>query len=252
MPNPKSDASVLEHELPMRWADLDELSHVNNVVYLDYASEARAVHVAAGDLDDRVVRAVSVEFLRPLLLSRTPLRVASSDDGGRLVQEIAPVTSTSPFARVTWSGPDTGLPASEPDAAVPGGGEPYEVAVRRSDLGPDDVATPIAVFEYAQEARIASVARVRGVGGAGGAGRFVVAQVDLTLGEPFAWGRENYPARTVVTRVGRSSFTVTTLFDEGRRGRADAVLVGFDLQAQRSRVLDDDERAALAEQLSPR
>lgn len=249
MPNPKSDVPVLEHELPMRWADLDELSHVNNVVYLDYASEARAVHVAAGDLRDRAVRAVSVEFLRPLLLSRTPLRVASSDDGARLVQEIAPVTSTSPFARVTWSGPDTDLGAGEVDPGVPGGGEPYEVAVRRSDLGPGDVATPIAVFEYAQEARIASVARVRGVGGAG---RFVVAQVDLTLGEPFAWQRESYPARTVVTRVGRSSFTVSTLFDEGRRGRADAVLVGFDLQAQRSRVLDDDERAALAEQVSPR
>lgn len=229
----------------MRWADLDELSHVNNVVYLDYASEARAVHVAAGELADRTARSISVEFLRPLLLSRTPLRVTSSDDGGRLVQEIAPVTSTSPFARVTWS--DAG--AGEPDVEVPGGGAGYEVAVRRSDLGPGDVATPIAVFEYAQEARLASVARVRAGGGAGG---FVVAQVDLTLGEPFTWQREPYPARTVVTRVGRSSFTVTTLFDEGRRGRAEAVLVGFDLQAQRSRVLDDDERAVLTEQLSPR
>lgn len=227
----------------MRWADLDELSHVNNVVYLDYASEARAVHVAAGELADRPARSISVEFLRPLLLSRTPLRVTSTDDGSRLVQEIAPATSASPFARVTWSD------ALAPEGDVPGGGEGYDVAVRRSDLGTGDVATPIAVFEYAQEARIASVARVRG---AGGAGRFVVAQVDLTLGEPFGWQREPHPARTVVTRVGRSSFTVTTLFDEGRRGRADAVLVGFDLQAQRSRVLDDDERAALSEQLSPR
>lgn len=227
----------------MRWADLDELSHVNNVVYLDYASEARAVHVAAGELADRTARSISVEFLRPLLLSRTPLRVTSTDDGSRLVQEIAPATSAAPFARVTWSD------APAPDGDVPGGGEGYDVAVRRSDVGTGDVATPIAVFEYAQEARIASVARVRG---AGGAARFVVAQVDLTLGEPFAWQREPYPARTVVTRVGRSSFTVTTLFDEGRLGRADAVLVGFDLQAQRSRVLDDDERAVLTEQLSPR
>ena len=82
----------------MRWADLDELSHVNNVTYLDYAHEARAVHVAAGELADRAVGAVSVEFLRPLLLSRTPLHVTSSDDGVRLVQEIGPATSTSAWA----------------------------------------------------------------------------------------------------------------------------------------------------------
>jgi hypothetical protein len=53
-----------------------------------------------------------------------------------------------------------------------------------------------------------------------------------------------------VTHVGRSSFRLTTLFDEGRLGRADAVLVGFDLSTQRSRVLEDQERAVLLEQVS--
>ena len=28
--------------IPMRWADIDQLNHVNNVVYVDYAMEARA------------------------------------------------------------------------------------------------------------------------------------------------------------------------------------------------------------------
>lgn len=232
----------------MRWADLDELSHVNNVTYLDYAHEARAVHVAAGELADRAVGAVSVEFLRPLLLSRTPLHVTSSDDGTRLVQEIRPATSTSAFARVTWAEhPDDGPAAG----ASAGAGDPYEVRVRRSDLGAGDVSSTTAVFEYAQEARIATVGRLRGATGAGGAARFVVARVDLTLGEPFAWRTEPYLARTEVTHVGRSSFRLTTLFEDGTHGRADAVLVGFDLSTQRSRVLDDDERRVLESGLSP-
>ena len=141
----------------MRWADLDELSHVNNVTYLDYAHEARAVHVAAGELADRAVEAVSVEFLRPLLLSRTPLHVTSADDGTRLVQEIRPATSTSAFARVTWAEHADDGPAA---GASAGAGDPYEVRVRRSDLGAGDVSSTTAVFEYAQEARIATVGRI--------------------------------------------------------------------------------------------
>jgi acyl-CoA thioesterase FadM len=227
----------------MRWADLDELSHVNNVVYLDYAHEARTVHVARGELENRRVGAVGVEFLRPLLLSRTPLQVRSVDDGERLVQEVAPATSATPFARVTWA-------ASAPDEEpAPAGGEPFALRVRHSDLGADGLATVTKVFEYAQEARIVSVGRIRGAVSATTA-RFVVARVDLTVGEGFSWRPEPYPARTVVTHVGRSSFRLTTLFDEGRLGRADAVLVGFDLSTQRSRVLEDEERAVLLEQVS--
>lgn len=227
----------------MRWADLDELSHVNNVVYLDYAREARAVHVRGGDLEDRPVGAVGVEFLRPLLLSRTPLQVRSTDDGERLVQEIGPATSRTPFARVTWGAAD---PSQEP---APAGGEPYDVRVRVADLGVDGTVSTTKVFEYAQEARIQTVGRLRSLAERGAA-RFVVARVDLTLGEAFAWRLEPYPARTAVTHVGRSSFRLTTLFDDGRHGRADAVLVGFDLATQRSRVLEDAERAALLEQVS--
>ena len=29
------------YECPVRWADLDALGHVNNVVYVDYLQEAR-------------------------------------------------------------------------------------------------------------------------------------------------------------------------------------------------------------------
>ncbi len=238
MPEP---TTPLVHDLPMRWADLDQLGHVNNVTYVDYAAEARAVHVADGVLQDRPARTVSVEYLRPLLLSSTPVRVTSVDDGERLVQEIAPATATTPFARATWH--DEPLPDLAPVAS----GETYDLRVRRSDLGPDGDATVEALFEFAQEARIVSVVRVAGTAGSG---RYVVARVDVRRGGPFTWGAATTRARSVVTRVGRSSFTVTTLFDDGRQGRADAVLVGFDLETQRSRVLGAEERAVLEAQLS--
>ncbi len=220
----------------MRWADLDELSHVNNVVYLDYAVQARAAHVAAGELLDAPVGSVSVEYLRPLLLRRVPVVVATRTVDDVLVQEIAPAGADVPFARVT------SRPRAELQTLDTGQGEPYAVRVRHSDLGVDGTVTVSKVFEYAQEARIASVVRARGVASPG---RFVVARVDLTVGEPFAWRPEPYAAETAVTHVGTSSFTVSTLFEGGRYGRTDAVLVGFDLQAQRSRPLTDDERAAL-------
>ncbi len=59
---------------PMRWADLDQLGHVNNVVYVDYLQEARVdmlrVHAPdarAGRLADGVVVVRhDVEFVTPL------------------------------------------------------------------------------------------------------------------------------------------------------------------------------------------
>lgn len=235
----------LVHDLPMRWADLDQLGHVNNVTYVDYASEARAVHVAAGELPDRTVTTLTMEYLRPLLLSRAPVRVTSVDDGERLVQEIAPATSASPYARATWHTEPL------PTVDLSGVGETYDLRVRRSDLGTDGDVTAEALFELAQEARIASIARAAKTSdGTAGSGRYVVARVDVERGSAFTWGAEATVARSTVTRVGRSSFTVTTLFDEGRQGRADAVLVGFDLQTQTSRVLGAEERAVLEAQLA--
>lgn len=228
----------LIHDLPMRWADLDELGHVNNVVYVDYALEARAAHVRAGDLPALEVASATVEFLRPLLLSERPVRVRSTMVADELVQEIAPVGAASPFARVTTRATAATL-AARPDA-----GADYRLRVRGSDLGPDGAATLTRVFEYAQESRIAALRRLHEEHGA--MGRFVVARVDVVLAEPFTWRAEPYRARTSITHVGRSSLTLGTDFEEGRLGRSDAVLVGFDLATQRSRVLEDAEREILS------
>ena len=60
------DRPVHEIHIPMRWADLDQLNHVNNVVYVDYAMEARAQLVDDGHLDAGLpIRHVRVDFMRP-------------------------------------------------------------------------------------------------------------------------------------------------------------------------------------------
>ena len=58
----------------MRWADLDLLGHVNNVVYVDYLQEARVDMFRVSASDDRaddlaegvVVVRHEVTYLRPL------------------------------------------------------------------------------------------------------------------------------------------------------------------------------------------
>ena len=63
------------YECPMRWADLDLLGHVNNVVYVDYLQEARvdllrhhgpAAHASGGLAEGVVVVRHEVQYAAPL------------------------------------------------------------------------------------------------------------------------------------------------------------------------------------------
>lgn len=66
----------------MRWADLDSLNHVNNVVYLDYAAESRAILIEDGVVgaDERVQRMAVVEVKRgKATFEPFPLRLRHSD-----------------------------------------------------------------------------------------------------------------------------------------------------------------------------
>jgi len=224
----------------MRWADLDSLNHVNNVVYLDYAAESRAMLVDEGVLDVRPVRRIVVEFLHPLLLSRRPVHMTSTVDGDELVQEIRPVPDASPFARVT-----TTLGEPERMPAAPSHADALPCQVRRSDLGPDGVVTKVKVFELLQEARILLIAsRLKVLS----PGRFVVGRIDVAYGDDIPWRREPYEVASWVSRVGTSSVTIEAeLIGTGAvHARASAVLIGFDLETQRSRPYTDEEREAFA------
>jgi acyl-CoA thioester hydrolase len=73
------------YDCPLRWADMDSLGHVNNVVYVDYLQEARVdmlrVHapVKGGEelAEGVVVVRHEVEYLRPLVFRPEPVRVES-------------------------------------------------------------------------------------------------------------------------------------------------------------------------------
>ena len=229
----------------MRWADLDSLNHVNNVVYLDYAAESRAMLVEDGLLANRPVRRVAVDFLRPLLLSRRPVHITSTVAGDELVQEIRPRIDAAPFARVV-----TTFGEPEPLPAAPSYADPLACRVRRSDLGSDGMVTPVKVFELFQEARILFISnRLASMS----AGRFVVGRVDVTYGDGIPWRREPYEVVSWVSRLGTSSatFEAEIIGDGTVHARATAVLIGFDLETQRSRPYTSEEREAFAELSQP-
>lgn len=229
----------------MRWADLDSLNHVNNVVYLDYAAESRAMLVDDGIISaDRDVSRMVVDFVKPLLLSRRPVQVASTPDGDDVTQEIRSGGSETVFARVvtTYGRRDPLRPVTHV-AAQP-------ARIRRSDLDVTGAVSTTKVFELFQEARVLQLSTALTDMAPG---RFVVARVDVLLAQPIGWRPEPYDARSWVSRVGTSSVTIESQLSDGDvvLAQCSSVLVGFDLETQQSRPLSDGERDDLAA-LTPR
>lgn len=229
----------------MRWADLDSLNHVNNVVYLDYAAESRALLVDEGVLDDRPVCRIAIDFLRPLLLSSHPVQVRSTADGTELVQEIRAEGSDVVFARVTTTYGDPAALALPAEA-----GDPLPTRVRHSDLDLTGAVSTTKMFELFQESRILFLSqRLTSMT----PGRFVVGHVEVSYAAPLSWRTEPYEARNWVSRVGSSSVTIESQLADGDVALAQcrSVLVGFDLDSQRSRRLSDTEKNEFGG-LSPR
>jgi acyl-CoA thioester hydrolase len=231
------------HRLAMRWADLDTLNHVNNVVYLDYAAESRAMLIDEGVLDAGVgVSHMSVRFSRPLLLTRHPVLVVSTVDRDTVTQQICTDHdgSRTVFATVTTT---LGTPIPTPRADVVG--DPLPSRIRRSDVDLTGVVSPTKTFELFQEGRILFVSSHLATLSAG---QFVVGTVSVDFHEPIAWRREPYQLRGWISRVGVSSVTIESELADGDAAlaRATSFLVGFDMAAQTSRVFTDEERAAFS------
>jgi acyl-CoA thioester hydrolase len=231
----------------MRWADLDMLGHVNNVVYLDYLQEARVdmlrIH-ARSTQTDRLVEGVvvvnhQVHYVTPLLFDFTPvlvelwvteIRSASftiayevfrERDGVRTVHlratsVLAPyVFATERPRRIT---PEERASLEiylepEPTPAVTFG-EPrrtelghYPLHVRFSDVDAYGHVNNVKYFEYFQEARIATLGRVYREVEATPPST-VIAQADVVYRRPILFRPEPYDVHTRVTRIGRTSLVL--------------------------------------------
>lgn len=237
---------IWTHELPIRWADLDSLDHVTNVVYLDYVDEAQAVlrrdgHLSAG----RGVQDVTVTYLRPTPLSARPLLVRSSLAGDVLTQEVCTTADAEPavHARIVTT---YGAPAQPqvPELDV----EPVEARVRTTDLDATGAVSLSGQFRVAQEARVLHFAsrmeRHR-------LGQFVIGTISVQGIVPLEWGPEPYAAHSWISRVGRGSFTINTLVGDPAAPMFmnEATLVGFDSSTQTARPFTDDEREHLLHHL---
>lgn len=237
---------IWTHELPIRWADLDNLNHVTNVVYLDYADEAQAVlrrdgHLAA----ERPVQDITVTYLRPTALSPRPLLLRSGLDGDTLTQEVCTTAGDEPVvhARVVTT---YGAPSEPqiPDLDV----EPVEARVRTTDLDVTGSVSLSGQFRVAQEARVLHFAsrmeRQR-------LGQFVVGTISVQGVVPLAWRPVPYEAHSWISRVGPGSFTINTLVGEPVEPIFvnQATLVGFDSETQTARRFTDDEREHLLHHL---
>lgn len=230
------------HEIPMRWADLDSLNHVNNVVYLAYAANARAV---IEDVPSGPISTMHVQFKRPLLLGRKPVVVTTRVDGSGVAQSIGIDGSDAEFATI-----DSEFGDLAPDPGAQEGVHVADLAVRHSDLGPDGTVTETHVFELFQETRVPFIDRVLD---RAQPGNFVLAQVTAHFHRPITWRAEPLQARSWVSRVGNASFTIEAQLTDrdGVLATSTAILVGFDASTQRSRPFVDREKASLAAALSP-
>lgn len=232
-----------DFHIRMRWTDIDQLQHVTNVAYVDYAMEAhdRLVEdgVVAADLS---IRRVRVEFLRPLLPSRHPTLVRSVVDDDVVSQEIRSHDASKLFATIVI---EHGVPEPIDDRR----GTQLELQVRRSDIGPHGTVGLARLFELMMETRVMSIDRLlpRFVGGR----VWVVGRLELDLGAALSWRRDPYPAQANIVDLGRSTITVSTRIDGGRCGSETATLVAFDMDTQKSRPLDEHEREALSAALLP-
>jgi len=105
------------YECPMRWADLDQLGHVNNVVYVDYLQEARVDMLRAHGrgpealAEGLVVARHEVTYLKPLTFDFRPVSIEC------WVTEIRAATFTMAY-EIFHDAPSEGGEAGEADRVV--------------------------------------------------------------------------------------------------------------------------------------
>jgi len=265
---------------PLRWADLDLLGHVNNVVYVDYLQEARidmltthAPDRRADELAEGVVVAQHrVTYLTPLTLRDsvavecwvTEIRAASftmayevfdTDADGERIVFLRATSVLTPFVfaeerprRITPEEREVLTRFLEPEEAAPrlslttpelDREAHWPLRIRFSDVDVFGHVNNVKYFEYFQEARIHAARRMfAGLAEQAAEERIdvVVAQLDVEYKRPILFRSEPYDSWTWVSRVGRSSYDVSSEIRDGDQllSRSRCVLVSFDARTQRA------------------
>ncbi|GAA3746711.1 YbgC/YbaW family acyl-CoA thioester hydrolase [Spinactinospora alkalitolerans] len=119
--------------------------------------------------------------------------------------------------------------------------------IRFADLDPLNHVNNVRMLTYLEDARISFLRWDDRADGRSRFGGLVVARHEADYVRPLLLRREPVRVETWVTEVRNASFTLEyeVLDDEQVYLRAKSVLVGFDLEAQRVRRLDDAEREYL-------
>lgn len=278
------------YECPLRWADMDMLQHVNNVVYVDYLQEARADLYAshaelqrpaddAGDEGLVVVRH-ELDFLRPLHFRHQPVLVDTwvTQVGGAsftLAHEVYDETASGRVvylrasSRLAPYSQETGLPRRLADVekafletyrepAVPrpplsregSSTHVYPLRVRWSDLDPNRHVNNVKFVEYFQEARVGWMSALAEPGDE--PAHVAVARIDLDYRRPMLFRQAPYDVHSWVSHVGTSSFTVAGEIRDGAEvlATSEVVLVAFDPVSQTSAPMAEVYRTRLQEQLA--
>ncbi len=242
------------YECPMRWADLDMLGHVNNVVYVDYLQEARVdmlrthARPESGELTEGVVVVRhEVTYRAPLLFRFRPVKIEcwvteiraatftmayevfhDDDDAGRVVYlrastVLSPYVFRGEYPRRLTDDERVALaeflepePRPRPGRFTVARDESghYPIHVRFSDVDVYGHVNNVKYFEYLQESRIRWFASLA---------RdlelpqmhFVIAQTDVDYRLPILFRPEPYDCWTQLGGFGRRSMTIHSEICDG-------------------------------------
>lgn len=231
--------NIVEHQVPVRWADLDVMRHLNNARFMELAE-----HSAQLLIRGRLWRAPGTPFnlqatyLAPVSRSGQSLIIRNVIHERTLTQDILQDAGAgdlvgcaqlviSPAATET-----SGRPAADAWSFD------HELHSRPADKTDDGTFTLASYFTYAQEARIRLFAELLD---SPGVHDFVIAHVSLDVNTPLTWQPEPHPVKSRIGHLGSSSVHVETEFGAGEV-IARTVVVGYDSLAQHSRPLSADER----------
>ena len=240
----------------MRWADLDMLGHVNNVVYVDYLQEARVdlIRTMLGERRDDLAEGVvvvrhEVTYLSPMPFSFTPVSIEcwvtdiraatftlayelfhEGPDGvrrtyARAVTVLTPYVFESEQPRRISPVERAALEryAEERLPGAPRIGKVdrersfhYPLHVRFSDVDVYRHVNNVKYFEYLQESRVHLMSEITRTLD-DQRPRMVVAQTDVDYRAPILLREQPYELWSQITRIGNRSMTLESEIADGDR-----------------------------------